>query len=147
MNKEEFERLERRFGSRPSTWPAPYRKEAAIFLGIDQDDSADSTLDRLILDLTEAPADQADFQRAVLRRIGEKQRLPLVARMQKGLSAFPTAASVAAMILVGAGLTGYSVAGRSVEMSNDLLLAFAVGEADLGLVQAFGFLPADGDKP
>lgn len=144
MNRQEFERLERRFGSEPSTWPAPHRQEAAIFLGIDESRSADSTLDRLILDVPEAPVDQAGFERAVFRRIAEQQRLPLLARLQAGLSALPVAASVAGIILIGAGLTGYSLAGRSVEMSDDLLLAFAVGEAN---ADPFGLSLSDGGRP
>lgn len=147
MNREEFDRLERRFGSRPSAWPAPYRQEAAVFLGIDKSRSADSTLDRLILSLPEAAVDQAEFERGVFHQIGERQRFPLMTRMQLGFWSFPVAASVLTVIFIAAGLSGYSLAGRSVEMSDDLLLAFAMGETNSDLVQPFGLSLTDGDSP
>ena len=52
MNRGEFESLKVRFGGDVESWPAPFRREALLFLSADRHDAASQgeKLDRLVLE-------------------------------------------------------------------------------------------------
>lgn len=142
MTEEEFERLKRRFGADVSLWPAPWKQEGLRFLASEDEASEDDAFDRLILDATTMEIDEVALTRKVLARIASEQK-PVGA-----LSGFwrmwtmPVAASGFAALLLVAAVAGYVAAERGLDATDDSLMAFALGEGDLGdgggLLDEFG---------
>ncbi len=70
MNRGEFEGLKVRFGADVASWPAPFRREALLFLATDRRDtiSEEEQLDRLVLEATIEPTDERALARNVLAK-------------------------------------------------------------------------------
>lgn len=129
MTEEEFESLKRRFGDDIATWPAPYRQEAHMFLAREPEEAdfgSDARLDRIVLESALAETDEQATARKVLARIdrGAVFRFPLMLPSWR----LPGAAAGFAIVLVAAGIAGYSVAGSDLWQIDRALLALATGE-------------------
>ena len=79
MNRGEFESLKVRFGGDVESWPAPFRREALLFLSADRHDAASQgeKLDRLVLEATIEPTDERVLARNVMAKIAQPKRRPL----------------------------------------------------------------------
>ncbi|SMH54824.1 hypothetical protein [Mesorhizobium australicum] len=129
MTEEEFESLKRRFGDDIAAWPAPYRQEAHLFLAREPgeaDIGSDARLDRIVLESALAETDEQAIARKVLARIdrGPVFRFPLMMPSWR----LPAAAAGFAIVLVAAGIAGYSAAGSDLWQIDRALLALATGE-------------------
>jgi hypothetical protein len=86
MNRDDFERLQRRFGKDWTTWPPPYRQEARAFL---EAADADDDLDSLLLAAIDVPGDEGALARTVLSRIEGRAAWPAFSAASCGLSRLP----------------------------------------------------------
>lgn len=142
MTEEEFERLKRRFGADVSAWPAPYRQEGSRFLAGEDEASQDDALDRLVRDAARADTDEVALARKVLAAIND-ERQPVNWYLEfRQMWAMPTAAASAfAALLAVATVAGYVAADRSLDVTDDSLMALALGgggEAAAGLLDELG---------
>jgi hypothetical protein len=148
MNTDEFENLKVRFGPDTATWPAPFRQEASRFLtghrlaGL----SDDETLDYLVLEATETSVDETVLVRHVMTRVGKSRRRfgPTVGPRWWSIPA--TAASMAFVITLSAA-SGYWAAGAQLDISDDALLAFAIGVPPSEVAQTSIFTQEEGSRP
>ncbi|MCR5856454.1 hypothetical protein [Mesorhizobium sp. J428] len=129
MTEEEFKSLKRRFGDDIAVWPAPYRQEAHTFLARESKKAgvgSDAHLDRLVLESALAETDEQATARKVLARIDRAPvfRFPLMLPSWR----LPVAAASFAIVLVAAGIAGYSAAGSDLWQIDRALLALATGE-------------------
>ena len=128
MNRGEFESLRVRFGGDVGSWPAPFRREALLFLSADRHDatSQDEKLDRLVLEATIEPTDERVLARNVMAKIAQPKRRPLRLPIDLGSWSMPATAGMALVLTVSA-VGGYVAAGVETEISDNALLAFAMG--------------------
>ncbi|MBB2974254.1 hypothetical protein [Mesorhizobium sp. RMAD-H1] len=127
MNDDEFEGLKVRFGDGVASWPAPFRREALLFLATDQHEATgqDEKLDCLILEATIEPTDERALARNVMAKIAAPKRRALGLNLGSWL--IPATAASMALVLAVSAVGGYVAAGREREISDNALLAFAVG--------------------
>lgn len=131
MNRDAFERLQRRFGSNIEAWPAPYRQEANVFLKGERetgDVNDDDYLDRLVREAAATPGDERALTRDVLMRIEHKRRPAFGLTGIAGAWGAPAVATSVTVVLVAATALGYMLAGPGTEALDDALLSFAAGE-------------------
>lgn len=149
MNRGEFEDLKVRFGDEVASWPAPFRQEASDFLAAHGEDAIgeDERLDRLVLEAAKMPTDERALARQVMARLakprGRTSGLIMVAR---SWSIPATAASMAVAVALFAA-AGYLAAGTETDMSDEALLAFAVGAPPSELSGASIFTQEEGGRP
>jgi hypothetical protein len=129
MNRGEFEGLKVRFGDDVASWPAPFRREALLFLTADQHDttSQDENLDRLVLEATIEPTDERALARNVMAKIAQAKPRTLGLPIDLGSWSMPARAASMALVLTVSAIGGYLAAGVETEISDNALLAFAVG--------------------
>lgn len=129
MNRGEFEGLKARFGDDVASWPAPFRREAMLFLAADQSAPAsqDERLDHLIFEATIAPTDERALARNVMAKIAQPERRTLGLPIALGPWSMPATAACMAFVLTVSGICGYLAGGADRENSDEALLAFAVG--------------------
>lgn len=131
MTGKKFERLKRRFGDDIDAWPAPFRQEARMVLAPEREQAdmdGDASIDRLVLEAALAGTDEQAIARKVLARI-ERERQPLFRLSSLAQSwRLSGAAAGFAVVLVAAGIAGYSVAGADLARIDRALLALATGE-------------------
>jgi hypothetical protein len=129
MNRGEFEGWKHRFGSDVGSWPAPFRREALLFVELDRHDvsSEDERLDRLILEATVEPTDERALARDVMAKIAQSRRGTFSMEIDFGSWSMPARAASMALALIASAVGGYVTAGGETEISDNALLAFAVG--------------------
>ncbi|YBV94663.1 hypothetical protein M1D80_01315 (plasmid) [Phyllobacteriaceae bacterium JZ32] len=127
MNEDEFEGLKIRFGDDVALWPAPFRREALLFLATDQHGatSQDEKLDGFILEAMIEPTDERALARNVMAKIAASKRRTLGLNLGSWL--IPATAASMALVLAVSAVGGYVAAGAETEISDNALLAFAVG--------------------
>ncbi|MBS7705012.1 hypothetical protein [Chelatococcus asaccharovorans] len=131
MNRDAFERLQRRFGSNITAWPAPYRQEANVFLKGERetgDVNDDEDLDRIVREAAATPGDERALTREVLKRIKPKRSPIFAVGGIAGAWRVPAVATSFSVVLVAAAVLGYMLAGSGAEALDDALLSFAAGE-------------------
>ena len=148
MNRDEFENLKVRFGPDTATWPAPFRQEASRFLTGHRLAalSADETLDHLVLEAAKTPVDESVLVRHVMTRIAKSRRRfgPTIDRRWWPIPA--TAASLAFVVTLSAA-SGYWAAGARTDISDDALLAFAIGVPPSEVAHTSIFTQEEGSRP
>lgn len=129
MNRAEFESLKVRFGGDLGSWPAPFRGEALLLLSADRHDPAsqDEKLDRLVLEATIEPTDERVLAHNVLGKVAQLKRRPLWMPTDLGSWSMPATAAGLALVLTVSAVGGYVAAGVDTEISDNALLAFAMG--------------------
>lgn len=149
MNRGEFEDLKVRFGDEVASWPAPFRQEASAFLAAHGEDALgdDERLDRLVLEAARMPTDERALARQVMARLAKPRGRTFGPTMVARSWSIPaTAASMAVVVaLFAAG--GYLAAGTETDMSDEALLAFAVGAPPSELSGASIFTQEEGGRP
>lgn len=148
MNMEEFERLKARFGEQILSWPAPYHQEAKLFLeramcGASKDDG---DLDRLVLEASLAPTDEQALSRKVVEQIARPTHAMFGLSSSSGLWSFPATAASLALVLALAAVGGYVSASMDGDLSGNVLLALATGEAPAGLIDIARVPDSDGGR-
>ncbi|MGO8247943.1 hypothetical protein [Rhizobium johnstonii] len=148
MNRDEFENLKVRFGPDTAAWPAPFRQEASRFLTGHRHAalSDDETLDYLVLEAAKTPVDESVLVRHVMTRIAKSRRRvgPTIDRRWWQIPA--TAASMAFVVTLSAA-SGYWAAGTQTEISDDALLAFAIGVPPSEVAETSIFTQEEGSRP
>ncbi len=139
MTEQEFEQLQRRFGTDVSLWPAPYRQEAMRH-DADATVDADEALDRLVLEAAGTTTDDIALTRKVLATINREQKPGAFGSFAR-LWSMPAAASGFAALLLVAALGGYMAASDTPEGLDDALLALTLGGDGAGV---FDGLDTDG---
>lgn len=148
MNRDEFEGLKVRFGDDIGSWPAPFRREALLFLATDRHDttSQDERLDRLVLEAAIEPTDERALARNVMAKIAQPKRRTLGLPIDLGSWSMPATAASVALVLAVSAVGGYVAAGVEAESSDDALLAFAVGVPPSELAEPVGVTRNNGDR-
>ncbi|CAK7261102.1 MULTISPECIES: hypothetical protein [unclassified Shinella] len=143
MNRGEFEGLKVRFGADVASWPAPFRREALLFLATDRRDtiSEGDQLDRLVLEATIEPTDERVLARNVLAKIALPKRRPFSLPIGLGSWSMP-----AALVLTVSAVGGYVAAGVETQISDNALLAFAVGVPPSELAETITFTRSNGGR-
>ncbi|RCS23026.1 hypothetical protein DUT91_16300 [Phyllobacterium salinisoli] len=146
MNRGEFERLKVRFGVEIAAWPAPYHREALIFLTADRQDAIDENekLDRLILEAATAPTDEHALARAVIAQIGRPKHKVFGLSLDIKSWSMPAMAASMVVVLMVSAIGGYMVAGVETEISDNELMAFAVGGSPTELAETIGVTQNNG---
>lgn len=129
MNRGEFEGLKLRFGNDVGAWPAPFRREALLFLALDRHDasSEDERFDRLVLEATVEPTDERALARNLMAKIAQPRHQTFGMKIDFGSWSMPAIAASMALALTVSAVGGYVAAGVVTEISDNALLAFAVG--------------------
>lgn len=129
MNRGEFEGLKVRLGDDVASWPAPFRREALLFLTTDRHDATnqDEKLERLVLEATIQPTDERALAHNVMAKIAQPKRRALGLRTDFGSWSMPATAATMALAVTVSAVGGYVAAGVETEISDNALLAFAVG--------------------
>ncbi len=148
MNRDEFENLKVRFGPDTATWPAPFRQEASRFLTGHRLAalSDDETLDYLVLDAAKTSVDEKVLVRRAMTRVAKSRRRVGLTVGPRWWSIPATAASTAFVITLSAA-SGYWAAGAQVDISDDALLAFAIGVPPSEVAQTSIFTQEEGSRP
>ncbi len=128
MTREEYEQLQRKFGTDISVWPAPYRAEALILV-LNEKEAAllngDEGLDRAVLEAALMPTDDMQLARDVLKRIDENRAPNLT--LQKLFPARRAAFASFAAVLMVAAVSGYVTAKPRDDLNEDEMLSLAMG--------------------
>ncbi|RMC64853.1 hypothetical protein [Sinorhizobium meliloti] len=129
MNRGEFEGLKVRFGDDVASWPAPFRREALLFLKTDRHDATnqDEKIERLVLEATIEPTDERALARNVMAKIAQPKRRALGLLADFGSWSMPATVATMAFAVTVSAVGGYVAAGVETEISDNALLAFAVG--------------------
>lgn len=148
MNRDEFENLKARFGPDTAAWPAPFRQEASRFLTGHRQAALgdDETLDYLVLEAAQTSVDETVLVRHVMTRVAKSRRRvgPTIDRRWWPIPA--TAASMAFVVTLSAA-SGYWAAGTQTDISDEALLAFAVGIPPSELAETSIFTQEEGSHP
>lgn len=148
MNRGEFEGLKVRFGADVASWPAPFCREALLFLATDRRDtiSEEEQLDRLVLEATIEPTDERALARNVLAKIALPKRRPFSLPIGLGAWSMPTTAANMALVLTVSAVGGYMAAGVETQISDNALLAFAVGVPPSELAETITVTRSNGGR-
>ena len=147
MNAAEFERLKLRFGDEIATWPAPHRQEARHFLARGRPEaSGEEEIERLVLEASAAPTDEAALARAVIARVGRSGRRSWLASLEPAAWSMPATAASVALLLMASALGGYVAAGSGADMADEVLLGFAVGIPPSEIADAVGAAGNEGGQ-
>ena len=148
MNRGEFEGLKLRFGIDVESWPAPFRREALSFLALARHDasSEDERLDRLILKATVEPTDERALARNVMAKIAQPKRRTFGIAIDFGSWSMPATAGSMALALTVSAVGGYVAAGVETEISDNALLAFAVGVPPSELAESITVTRSNGGR-
>lgn len=148
MNRGEFEGLKLRFGSDIESWPAPFRREALSFLALDRHDASgeDERLDRLILEATVEPTDERALARKVMTKIAHPKRRTFGMTIDLDSWSMPATAASMALVLTISAVGGYIAAGAETEISDNALLAFAVGVPPSDLAESITVMRNNGGR-
>jgi len=142
MNRDDFERLQRRFGKDWTTWPPPYRQEARALL---EAADADDDLDSLLLAAIDVPGDEGALARTVLSRIeGSRGVAGILGGILRPVPT-PVLATCLALVLLTAAAIGYRFGDGDTGVEQDMLLALAVGDA-AGLGEVMEGFGSDGGE-
>ncbi|WP_416797724.1 hypothetical protein [Ciceribacter azotifigens] len=149
MNRGEFEGLKLRFGEDLSAWPAPFQSEAVLFLTAHRHGplSEDETLDRLVLAAAMERTDERALARKVMARIAQPKRRTFDLIFAVGSWSMPATAASMALVLTVSTLGGYITAGRRAEISDNALMAFAVGVSPSEIVETTSVTRSNGGRP
>lgn len=148
MNRGEFEGLKARFGADVASWPAPFRREALLFLATGRHDtiSQDEQLDRLVLEATIEPTDERALARNVMAKIVLPKRRTVSVPIGLGSWSMPATAASMALVLTVSAVGGYVAAGVETEISDNALLAFAVGVPPSELAETITVTRSNGGR-
>lgn len=129
MNRGEFEDLKGRFGDDVATWPVPFRQEASLFLAAHRSAaiSDEEKFNHLVLEAVATPTDEGVLVRKVMAKIFRPKRGMFGWVIDPGLWAIPATAASMALVVTLSAASGYLAAGRETDISDDALLAFAMG--------------------
>lgn len=149
MNKGEFENLKTRFGDDIATWPAPFRQEATLFLAAHRGAaiSDDEKLDHLVLEATTTPTDERVLDRHVMARVAKSRRRMFGLTIDPRSWSIPATATSMALVVTVFAASGYLAAGKEQDISDDALLAFAVGVPPSELAATSIFTQEKGGRP
>lgn len=148
MNRGELEGLKVRFGADVASWPAPFRREALLFLATDRRDtsSEEEQLDRLVLEATIEPTDERALARKVMAKIAPPKRRPFSLPIGLGSWSMPATAASMALFLTVSAVGGYVAAGVETQISDNALLAFAVGVPPSELAETITVTRSNGGR-
>jgi hypothetical protein len=148
MTRDEFENLKVRFGPDTATWPPPFRQEASRFLTGHRlaSLSDDKTIDYLVLDAAQTSVDENVLVRRVMTRVAKPRRRFGPTIDPRWWSIPATAASMAFVVTLSAA-SGYWAGGTQTDISDEALLAFAVGIPTSELAETSIFTQEEGGRP
>ena len=129
MNRGEFEDLKGRFGDDIATWPAPFRQEASLFLAAHRSAAIgdEEKFDHLVLEAVAMPTEESVIIRKVTAKISRPKRGMFGWVVDPGSWSIPATAASIALVVTLSAASGYLAAGRETDISDDALLAFAMG--------------------
>jgi len=148
MNMGEFEGMKVRFGDDVASWLAPFRREALVFLTTDRHDATnqDEKLESLVLEATIEPTDERALARNVMAKIAQPKRRALGLPTDFGSWSMPATAATIALAVTVSAVGGYVAAGVETEISDNALLAFAVGVPPSELAETITVTPNNGGR-
>jgi hypothetical protein len=149
MNKDELENLKVRFGPDTATWPAPFRQEASLLLAAHRSAaiSDEEKFDHLVLEAVAMPTDEPVITSKVMAKISrpKRQRFGWVA--DAGSWSVPATAAGMAFVVTLTAASGYWAGGTQMGISDDALLAFAVGIPPSEGAEPWIFTQEEGSRP